>query len=54
MERWVKSVVGAHLANAAAAAFTNLFKTNRTLLVGGDGISVEAFLSQPVTHWVSE
>ena len=44
----------APLVHAGTAAFMNLFKTNRTLLVGGDGISVEAFLSQPVTYWVSE
>ena len=44
----------APLVHAGTAAFMNLFKTNRTLLVGGDGISVKAFLSQPVTYWVSE
>ena len=44
----------APLAHTGTAAFASLFKTNRTLLVGGDGISVEAFLSQPVQHWLNE
>jgi len=43
----------APLAHAGITAFTNQFKTQRTLLVGADGISVEAFLSQPVAHWVN-
>ena len=34
------------------AAFAATFKPKRQLLVGGDGISVEAFLSRPVEHWV--
>lgn len=94
--RLVESVIGAHLANAAAvgecelfywrdgnyevdfvvragravtaievksgrsrdrqpglAAFAEAFKPKRTLLVGGDGIPVEEFLLQPVTHWVT-
>jgi uncharacterized protein len=34
------------------AAFKAAFKPNRTLLVGGDGISIEAFLTQPVAHWL--
>ena len=34
------------------AVFTETFKPKRTLLVGGDGIPVEEFLSQPVEHWV--
>ena len=33
-------------------AFTAAFKPARTLLVGGDGIPVEEFLSKPVEHWV--
>lgn len=33
-------------------AFAAAFKPQRKLLVGGDGISVEEFLLQPVTHWV--
>ena len=34
------------------AAFDAAFGTDRTLLVGGDGIAVEDFLSQPVSHWL--
>ena len=33
-------------------AFTIAFKPQRTLLVGGDGISLREFLSRPVRHWV--
>jgi hypothetical protein len=35
-----------------SAAFAATFKPQRSLLVGGDGVSVEEFLSQPVAHWV--
>jgi uncharacterized protein len=34
------------------ATFTEAFKPKRTLLVGGDGIPLEQFLSEPVEHWV--
>jgi hypothetical protein len=34
-------------------AFAEAFKPERALLVGGDGISVEEFLSKPVDHWVA-
>ncbi len=34
------------------AAFNEAFKPRRTLLVGGDGIPLEEFLSQPVTEWL--
>jgi uncharacterized protein len=34
------------------AAFSETFKTKRTLLVGGDGIPVDEFLSRPVTDWL--
>ena len=34
------------------AAFANAFRPARSLLVGGDGIGVEEFLSKPVEHWV--
>jgi hypothetical protein len=34
------------------AAFMDAFKPKRSLLVGGDGISMEGFLSQPADHWV--
>ncbi len=33
-------------------AFAAAFKPGRTLLVGGDGIPVEEFLSRPVRHWI--
>lgn len=39
-------------AHAGTAAFVRAFKAHRTLLVGGDGVSVGEFLSQPVAHWV--
>jgi predicted AAA+ superfamily ATPase len=39
-------------AQAGLAAFAEAFKPRRTLLVGGDGIPVDAFLLQPVEHWV--
>lgn len=41
----------APLAHAGSAAFAQAFKVHRTLLVGGDGVRVEDFLSRPVTHW---
>jgi predicted AAA+ superfamily ATPase len=34
------------------AAFTAAFPSARRLLVGADGISLEDFLLQPVTHWL--
>ena len=33
-------------------AFAAAFKPQRKLLVGGDGIPVEEFLTRPVAHWV--
>jgi hypothetical protein len=41
-------------AHAGTAAFASAFKVQRTLLVGGDGISVENFLSKPVRDWLAE
>jgi hypothetical protein len=35
------------------AAFAAAFKPKRSLLIGGDGISVEEFLLEPVAHWVA-
>ena len=35
------------------AAFANVFQPVRTLLVGGDGIPVEEFLSKPAEYWVN-
>ena len=37
---------------AGMTAFGEAFHPDRKLLVGGDGIAVEDFLSQPVEHWV--
>ena len=39
-------------AHAGTAAFVEAFAPQRTLLVGGDGISLDDFLTQPVSHWV--
>ena len=33
------------------AAFAGVFQPDRSLLVGGDGIAVEEFLSKPVEYW---
>lgn len=33
-------------------AFQSRFRSASTLLVGGDGIALEAFLSRPVTSWM--
>jgi hypothetical protein len=33
-------------------SFVAAFHPGRTLLVGTDGIPLEAFLSKPVSHWV--
>lgn len=34
------------------AAFVEAFEPDRTLLVGGDGIDLGAFLTRPVLHWL--
>jgi len=36
------------------AAFTDAFRPTRALLVGGDGIALEEFLSRPVEHWLGD
>ncbi len=36
------------------AAFVEAFHPDRTLLVGGDGIELETFLSRPVMEWLNE
>ena len=41
-------------AHAGTAAFASAFNVQRTLLVGGDGISVESFLAKPVQDWLAE
>ena len=33
-------------------AFAEAFKPKRTLVVGGDGVPLEEFLTQPVEHWL--
>lgn len=43
---------GAPLAHSGLAAFQTAFRPKRTLLVGGDGIPLEEFLSRPVTDWL--
>ncbi len=47
----VKSGRGS-LAHSGLAAFRDAFRPKRTLLVGGDGIPLEEFLSRPVTDWL--
>lgn len=39
-------------AHPGLAAFSEAFKPKRTLLVGGDGIPLEEFLSRPATDWL--
>ena len=42
----------APLAHPGTAAFAQAFKPQCCLLVGGDGVALEDFLSQPVQHWI--
>lgn len=42
----------APIAFPGLGAFAEAFKPKRTLLVGGDGISLEEFLTRPVQHWL--
>ena len=35
------------------SAFSARFAVDRALLVGGDGITVEEFLRQPMSHWIA-
>lgn len=42
----------ATMAHSGTKAFKESFAPHRSLLVGGDGISIEEFLSQSVAHWV--
>ena len=39
-------------AHSGTAAFSSAFKVRRTLLVGGDGITVEDFLGRSVREWI--
>jgi hypothetical protein len=41
-------------AQPGLAAFADAYRPNRKLLVGGDGISLEDFLSRPVEHWIKK
>lgn len=38
---------------SGAKAFTDAFKPDRSLLIGGDGIEVEDFLARPVADWLA-
>ena len=38
--------------HAGTAAFAAAFKVKRTLLIGGDGLSIEDFLSRPASQWL--
>lgn len=38
--------------HSGLAAFSKAFKPRRALLVGGDGVPLEEFLSRPVTDWL--
>jgi len=49
----VKSA-GSRMATSGMAAFRREFAPLRTLLVGGDGIQLEEFLSAPAAHWLEE
>lgn len=40
-------------AHAGTAAFKQAFRPHRSLLVGGDGLTLEEFLLKPVAHWVA-
>lgn len=39
-------------AHSGTAAFSEAFKVRRTLLVGGDGVTVENFLGRTVSEWI--
>jgi predicted AAA+ superfamily ATPase len=39
-------------AHPGTAAFVEAFRPQRALLVGGDGIALDEFLTQPVSHWL--
>jgi len=38
--------------HAGTAAFRQAFHPKRTLMIGGDGIALDEFLTRPVTHWI--
>ncbi len=39
-------------AHAGTAAFAATYRPQRTLLVGGDGLTLKEFLSRPASHWM--
>jgi len=47
----VKSGRAPH-AHSGVAAFVAAFRPSRSLLVGGDGIGIEEFLTRPLSYWV--
>ena len=46
----VKSGQGGNL--SGMTAFARVYRPERKLIVGGDGIKLEEFLSRPVEHWI--
>ena len=40
-------------AHRGVAEFAAAFKPQRSLLVGGDGIELEEFLSRPIQDWIA-
>jgi hypothetical protein len=40
-------------ARSGLSAFAAAFGPSRQLLVGGDGVALEDFLLQPVSHWIA-
>lgn len=44
----------APMEHAGTATFAKAFKPQRSLLVGGDGITLEEFLTRPVAHWTRQ
>jgi uncharacterized protein len=40
--------------HSGLTAFSDAFNPQRKLLIGGDGIDLEAFLSRPAEHWVKK
>jgi len=44
----------ASVVQSGMTAFSDAFKPRRKLLVGGDGIAVESFLSRPVEFWLKK
>lgn len=39
--------------HSGTTTFAAAFKPQRSLLVGGDGITLEEFLNRPVSHWIN-